>query len=50
MLPRNKWAEALKAFLAECSTVTTIEEVAVCALRSPSGFPVDGASSTWIFK
>ena len=48
MLPRNRWPAALMSFLSECSTATTIEDVAVIALRSPSGYPVDGAVTAWI--
>ena len=48
MLERKDWPQALKTFLASCSTQTTIDEIAVCALRSPSGFPTDGATSAWL--
>jgi hypothetical protein len=47
ILPRNRWPEATRDFLADQSTVT-VAAVAVCALRSPSGFPVEDSAVTWI--
>jgi hypothetical protein len=47
MLPRKDWPAAMRGFLADSSTVT-IEEIAVCALRSPSGYPVDGDVTAWL--
>jgi hypothetical protein len=40
VIPRNRWPEALMAFLADHSTVT-IEDIAYGALRSPGGYHPD---------
>jgi hypothetical protein len=48
MIPRNRWPEALKAFLADDQSVVTVEEIAVVAFRSPGGFPVEASALTWI--
>lgn len=47
MIPRNRWPLALRDFLSEHMTVT-VEEVAICALRSPGGYHPDKSALTWI--
>jgi hypothetical protein len=44
---RKEWPLAFRDFIAEHMTVT-VEDVAVCALRAPGGFPVEADVSEWI--